>query len=114
MRTTPFEYRDGTRGVWKNCITCGREFCIRSLQGRNRLYCSDKCRPPNPKPTLESQRRRREKLNAEREAGLMPPERHGTLYGYTHWCCKCGPCRGAFAAYRRQLRARKKQADAQL
>jgi hypothetical protein len=105
------EYRSDAPGVWKTCVTCGGDFNIRSLRGRNRLYCSAECRPRNA-PTLEARRRyqhtAKQKKIRRREAGLMPAEQHGTLTGYTSWCCKCDRCRAAFASYRRELRAEKK------
>ncbi len=37
---------------------------------------------------------------------------HGTLTGYTNRRCRCGDCRGAFAAYRRARRAKLRHAPA--
>lgn len=38
--------------------------------------------------------------------------RHGTQNGYINLLCKCPDCKGAHAAYRRDLRRRKREAAA--
>lgn len=35
---------------------------------------------------------------------------HGTLNGYTNRCCRCAPCKAAWAAHRREYRQRKRTA----
>lgn len=37
--------------------------------------------------------------------------RHGTLNGYDWWGCRCSACRGAFASYQQQRRAKKRAAN---
>ena len=38
--------------------------------------------------------------------------RHGTQNGYVNLLCKCAACKGAHAAYRRELRRRRREAAA--
>lgn len=53
--------------------------------------------------------------NTERQAewvktAEVPPDKHGTIYGYRVLRCRCDECRGANAEYQREYRARVRRA----
>lgn len=81
-----------------NCAVCNRSF--EQVPGvRPRVTCSDEC----------AQARKRGQNRAAREKAIAqgcPPDKHGTVTGYTHFRCSCALCRRWAADYKKQRRSK--------
>jgi hypothetical protein len=77
------------------CEICGKEFQVQVRRGGVPKTCSAECK-----------RKRTNKMSAAYRANRhCPPDKHGTLTGYSTYGCPCADCRRAAREYKRKQRA---------
>lgn len=84
--------------VKRKCAVCNRTF-EQPAGIRARITCSPEC----------ALARRRGQNRESRERAIAqgcPPDKHGTVTGYTHFRCSCVACRRWAADYKQQRRSK--------
>ena len=84
------------------CVVCAKEYLWIPQAGRRRSNaCSPECRRLRHVQMNEKSRQRA-------VARGCPPDKHGTVTGYTQYKCTCAHCRGWASEYQRQRRQRQR------
>ena len=84
------------------CVVCGRAYeWVPQPNRRRSKACSEECR-----------RRRHIQMNEQSRQRAVargcPPDKHGTVTGYSHYKCACARCRKWASEYQKQRRQRQK------